>query len=192
MPRFTRRHARALAAGAATTAAYLAGAKATDSRTIRGGSLLLLALTATVGAAQASAVAKTTKKRLDTHIAATAAAVNFVANGGTVGGNITCNALNASSVATGGGSINTSGGNLTVGAITTSGQISMGGSLIMNNNDAFTFGHITANQIGPGGTRASLGSFTVTSIAQAQTAINALQARSDFHNGQLNNANIDY
>lgn len=185
--KFTRRHARALAAGAATTAAYLAGAKLTDSRAVRGASLLALALTATVSAQQASAVAKTTKKRLDTHIAATAAAVNFVANGGTVGGAITCGG-----VSTGGGSINTSGGNLTVGAITTSGQISMGGTLVMNLNDAFTFGHITANQIGPGGTRTNLGSFTVTTIGQAQTAINALQARSDFHNGQLNNANIDY
>jgi hypothetical protein len=84
--KFTRRHARALAAGAATTAAYLAGARLTDSRAIRGTSLLLLAVTATVGAAQASAVAKTTKKRLDQHIADTADAVHFINHGGTVGG----------------------------------------------------------------------------------------------------------
>lgn len=75
--KFTRRHARALAAGAATTAAYLAGAKLTDSRAVRGASLLALALTATVSAQQASAVAKTTKKRLDDHIAATAGAVHL-------------------------------------------------------------------------------------------------------------------
>ena len=69
--KLTRRHARALATGAAATAAYLAGAKLSDSRVIRGGTLLTLAMTALVGAAQASATAKTTKKRLDQHIADT-------------------------------------------------------------------------------------------------------------------------
>ena len=81
--KFTRTHARAIAAGAATTALYLAGGKVTGSRAVRGGSLLLLAMTATVGAAQASAVAKTTKKRLDTHIGATAGAVSLNSAHGT-------------------------------------------------------------------------------------------------------------
>jgi hypothetical protein len=75
--KLTRRHARALATGAAATAAYLAGAKLSDSRVIRAGTLLTLALTATVSAQQASALAKTTKKRLDQHVADTANAVHL-------------------------------------------------------------------------------------------------------------------
>ena len=75
--KLTRRHARALATGAAATAAYLAGAKLSDSRVIRAGTLLTLALTATVSAQQASALAKTTKKRLDQHVSDTANAVHL-------------------------------------------------------------------------------------------------------------------
>src|SRR5262249_54091645 len=71
------------AAGAATTAAYLAGAKLTDSRVIRGGTLMLLASVAVVGAQQASAVAKTTKKRLDQHVSDTANAVHLYNSHGT-------------------------------------------------------------------------------------------------------------
>jgi hypothetical protein len=185
--KFTRRHARALATGAAATAAYLAGAKLSDTRAVRGGALLTLAMTALVGAAQASATAKTTKKRLDTHIAATAAAVHFINSGGTVGGPITCGSLSASSVSTGGGTISTSGGNITCGAITTSGQISMGGNLVMNTHDAFTFGHITANQIGPGSDRAALGGQPFTAAG-----LNAVQARADYLLAQLENAGICY
>lgn len=149
--RFTRRHARALAAGAATTAAYLAGARLTGSRAVRGGSLLLLALTATVGAAQASAVAKTTKKRLDQHIADTAAAVHFVAHGGTVSGAITCTTLTATSgvatsgagITTSGGAVNAGTGTLTAGAITASGtctldHIVMNGNINMSGNNCNT------------------------------------------------------
>ena len=175
--KLTRRHARALATGAAATAAYLAGAKLSDSRVIRAGTLLTLALTATVSAQQASAVAKTTKKRLDQHIADTADAVHFINHGGTVSGPITCTSL-----ATGGGSINTSGGSVTTGPITC-GTISMGGTLTMNLHDAFTFGHITANQIGPGGDRALLG---------AGATLAQVQARCDFLLQQLEGANICY
>jgi len=64
MPRLTRRHARALATGAAATAAYLAGAKLSDSRVIRAGTLLTLALTATTGL-MASPEAKRANKRID-------------------------------------------------------------------------------------------------------------------------------
>lgn len=181
--KFTRRHARALAAGAATTAAYLAGAKLTDSRAVRGGTLLLLATVATVSAQQASSLAKTNKKRLDTLVGSVSDAVHFINHGGTISGPITCGSLSASSVATGGGSINTSGGSVTTGAITTSGQISMGGNLVMNTHDAFTFGHITANQIGPGGDRAALG---------AGATLAQVQARCDFLLAQLENAGICY
>jgi hypothetical protein len=174
--KFTRRHARALAAGAATTAAYLAGAKVTGSRAVRGGTLLMLAATAIAGV-QASAIAKTTKKRLDTHVAATAAAVNFVANGGTVGGSITC-----SGVSTGGGSVNTSGGSISSGSISCGG-ISMGGALTMNNNTGGTFSHITASQIGPGGDRTALG---------AGATLAQVQARCDFLLAQLEGANVCY
>jgi hypothetical protein len=180
--KLTRRHARALATGAAATAAYLAGAKLSDSRAVRGGTLLTLAMTAMVGAAQASAAAKQANKRIDAHVAATAAAVHFINNGGTVGGPITCTSL-----ATGGGSITTSGGNITCGAITTSGQISMGGNLVMNTHDAFTFGHITANQIGPGSDRAALGGQPFTAAG-----LNAVQARADYLLAQLENAGICY
>jgi hypothetical protein len=176
--KLTRRHARALATGATATAAYLAGAKLSDSRVIRAGSLLALALTATVSAQQASTVARTTKKRLDQHIADTADAVHFINHGGTISGAVT-----VSSLSTGGGSISTSGGNITCGAITTSGQISMGGNLIMNTHDAFTFGHITANQIGPGGDRTALG---------AGATLAQVQARCDFLLAQLEGANICY
>jgi len=75
--KLTRRHARALATGAAATAAYLAGAKLSDSRVIRAGSLLTLALTATVSAQQASALAKTTKKRVDQHISDASGAIHL-------------------------------------------------------------------------------------------------------------------
>jgi hypothetical protein len=81
--KLTRRHARALAAGAATTAAYLAAGRASGSRPVRVSGLLLLATVATASV-QASAVAKTTKKRLDIHIGATAAAVHFVAQNSSV------------------------------------------------------------------------------------------------------------
>jgi hypothetical protein len=177
--KFTRRHARALAAGAATTAAYLAGAKVSDSRAVRGGSLLLLALTATAAAAQASAAAKQANKRIDAHVAATADAVHFVAHGGTIPGAVT-----VSSLATGGGSITTSGGNITCNTLTTgSGGISMGGSLVMNSHDAFTFSHITATQIGPGSDRAALG---------AGATLAQVQARCDYLLAQLENAGICY
>ena len=75
--KLTRRHARALATGAAATAAYLAGAKLSDSRVIRSGSLLALALTATVSAQQASAIAKTNKKRIDSLVGAVSGAVHL-------------------------------------------------------------------------------------------------------------------
>jgi len=182
--KLTRRHARALATGAAATAAYLAGAKLSDTRAVRGGTLLLLGVVATLGAQAASPQARTLKKRLDTHVAATAAAVHFINSGGTVGGPITCGALSASSVATGGGAITTSGGNITCNTLTTgSGGISMGGTLTMNLNQAFTFSHITANQIGPGGDRAALG---------AGATLAQVQARCDFLLAQLENAGICY
>ena len=130
-------------------------------------------------AQQASAVAKTTKKRLDQHIADVQPAVHFINHGGTIGGSITCSGLNTS-----GGSINTSGGNATVNGLTTgSGGISMGGTLTMNLNQAFTFSHITSNQIGPGGDRALLG---------AGATLAQVQARCDFLLQQLEGANICY
>jgi len=175
--KLTRRHARALATGAAATAAYLAGAKLSDTRAVRGGALLALALTATVSAQQASAIAKTTKKRLDQHIADAAGAIHFVNHGGTVSGPITCTSL-----ATGGGSVNTSGGSISSGSISCGG-ISMGGALTMNNNTGGTFSHITASQIGPGGDRALLG---------AGATLAQVQARCDFLLQQLEGANICY
>ena len=175
--KFTRRHVRALAAGAATTAAYLAGAKLTDSRAVRGGSLLLLAMTATAVTAQASAVAKTTKKRVDQLYSDIQPAVHFINHGGTVSGAITCTSLS-----TGGGTISSSGGNVTCGGITC-GTISMGGNLTMNLHDAFTFGHITANQIGPGSDRAALG---------AGATLAQVQARCDYLLAQLEGAGICY
>jgi hypothetical protein len=174
--KFTRTHARALAAGAATTALYLAGGKVSGSRAVRGGSLLLLAMTATVGAAQASAVAKTTKKRLDTHIGATAAAVNFVANGGTVGGAITCSGLTSSGtvnanngLATGGAGITTSGGavnagsgTMTCGALTASSTCTLDHIVMNGNINLSGFNANTANGYFVSGAphRANLGSVT--------------------------------
>jgi len=175
--KLTRRHARALATGAAATAAYLAGAKLSDSRVIRAGSLLALALTATVSAQQASAIAKTTKKRVDQLYSDVSGAVHFVNHGGTVSGPITCTSL-----ATGGGSVNTSGGSISSGSISCGG-ISMGGALTMNNNTGGTFSHITASQIGPGGDRALLG---------AGATLAQVQARCDFLLQQLEGANICY
>jgi len=175
--KLTRRHARALATGAAATAAYLAGAKLSDSRVIRAGTLLTLALTATVSAQQASAIAKTTKKRVDQLVSDVSGAVHFMNHGGTVSGPITCTSL-----ATGGGSVNTSGGSISSGSISCAG-ISMGGALTMNNNTGGTFSHITANQIGPGGDRAVLG---------AGATLAQVQARCDFLLQQLEGANICY
>jgi hypothetical protein len=186
--KFTRRHARALAAGAATTAAYLAAGRAAGSTPVRAAGraagstpvraagLLLLATTALAGV-QASAIAKTTKKRLDQHIADTQPAVHFINHGGTVSGAITC-----SGVSTGGGSVNTSGGSISSGSISCGG-ISMGGALTMNNNTGGTFSHITASQIGPGGDRALLG---------AGATLAQVQARCDFLLQQLEGANVCY
>jgi len=89
--KLTRRHARALATGAAATAAYLAGAKLSDSRVIRAGSLLTLALTATVSAQQASALAKTTKKRVDQHISDASGAIHLNNIHGTALNNLATN-----------------------------------------------------------------------------------------------------
>jgi hypothetical protein len=179
--KFTRRHARALATGAAATAAYLAGAKVSDSRAVRGGALLTLAALATIGAQQASATANTTKKRLDQHIADAAGAIHFVNHGGTVSGTIACSGLT-----TGGGSVNTSGGSISSGSISCGG-ISMGGALTMNNNTAGTFSHITASQIGPGSDRAALGAQTFNA-----GGLNNVQARCDYLLAQLEGANICY
>ena len=75
--KLTRRHARSLATGAAATAAYLAGAKLSDSRVLRAGSLLTLALTATVSAQQASALAKRSSKRIDSLVGSVSGAVHL-------------------------------------------------------------------------------------------------------------------
>jgi hypothetical protein len=150
--KFTRRHARALATGAAATAAYLAGAKLSDTRAVRGGALLTLAMTALVGAAQASATAKTTKKRLDTHIAATAAAVHFINSGGTIGGSVTVSgvltatsglATSGAGITTSGGAVNAGTGTVTCGAINASGtctldHIVMNGNINMSGNNCNT------------------------------------------------------
>lgn len=175
--RFTRRHARALAAGAATTAAYLAGAKVTGSRAVRGSSLLLLALTATVGAAQASAVAKTTKKRLDQHIADVQPAIHFINHGGTISGAITCSGLSTGggSVTTSGGAVNAGTGALTIGAITASGtctldHIVMNGNINMSGNNVNT---ATAYVVSGAPHRADLG---------AGATLAQVQARCDFFN----------
>ncbi len=182
--KFTRRHARALAAGAATTAAYLAGAKLTGSRYVRGSALLLLGAIATVGVQTASTQERTLKRRVDQLYSDVQPAVHFINHGGTISGAVT-----VSSLSTGGGTISTSGGSISCGGltassqITASGGISMGNSLIMNLNQAFTFSHITANQIGPGGDRALLGSGAT--LAQ-------VQARCDFLLQQLEGAGICY
>jgi hypothetical protein len=161
--KFTRRHARALAAGAATTAAYLAAGRAAGSTPVRATGLLLLATTAIAGV-QASAVAKTTKKRLDQHVADTAAAVHFVAHGGTVGGAVT---VSGSLTATGGlltsgAAITTSGGNLSMGSgdITCQDITATGGT-------GSTFGHIvmSGGNINMGGNNCNTGSAYVVSGA---------------------------
>jgi hypothetical protein len=81
--KLTRTHARALATGAATTVLYLAGSKAAASPRVKVGSLFLLAATAVVGL-QPISQDRNTKKRLESHIAATSAAVHFVATNGSV------------------------------------------------------------------------------------------------------------
>lgn len=87
----SRRTVHALAAGAAATVAYLAAAEAGSRRPVRVGGLLLLSTGALAGlvTSKASAKAQAVETRLNTHIAATADAVNLVANGGTIGGNVT-------------------------------------------------------------------------------------------------------
>ena len=141
--KFTRRHARALATGAAATAAYLAGAKLSDTRAVRGGSLLLLGVVATLGAQAASPQARTAHKRIDKLVNDVSGAVHFVNNGGTVGGAITCSGLTSSGtvnanngLATSGAGITTSGGAVNAGAGTmTCGSI--------NSSGTGTFAHIT-------------------------------------------------
>ena len=184
--KLTRRHARALAAGAATTAAYLAGAKVSDSRAIRGGSLLLLALAATAAAAQASAAAKQANKRIDAHVAATAAAVHFISNGGTIGGAIVCSGLTSSGtinanngLATGGAGITTSGGAVNAGAGTvTSGALTATGTctldhIVMNGNINLSGNNCnTANGYFVSGAphRANLGTVTFNSAGLQSVA----------------------
>jgi hypothetical protein len=187
--KLTRRHARALATGAAATAAYLAGAKLSDSRVIRAGTLLTLALTATVSAQQASSLAKTNKKRLDQHIADASAAIHFVSHGGTIGGAVTVSgSLSASSLATGGGSITTSGGNLSMGTgdITCQDITATGGT-------GSTFGHIvmSGGNINLSGNNCNTASAYVISGAPHRADLGAgatlaqVQARCDFFNDTL-------
>ena len=187
--KLTRRHARALAAGAATTAAYLAGAKVSDSRAVRGGSLLILAITATAAAAQASAAAKQANKRIDAHVAATAAAVHFISNGGTIGGAIVCSGLTSSGtinanngLATGGAGITTSGGAVNAGAGTvTSGALTATGTctldhIVMNGNINMSGNNVntsTAYVVSGAPHRADLG---------AGATLAQVQARCDFFN----------
>jgi len=184
--KLTRRHARALAAGAATTAAYLAGAKVSDSRAIRGGSLLLLALAATAAAAQASAAAKQANKRIDQHVADTAAAVHFVAHGGTVSGAITCSGLTSSGtinangglatsgagITTSGGAVNAGTGTVTCGAITASGTCTLD-HIVMNGNINLSGNNCnTANGYFVSGAphRANLGTVTFNSAGLQSVA----------------------
>lgn len=213
--KLTRRHARAVVAGAATTALYLAGAKASDSRTVRGAGLLALMMAGVVSAQDTASKAKSAHKRIDAlvpavHDAKTAAANALPKTGGTISGSLVVN----SGISCGGNldmennsvtrcyGVNPADGNANVhssGGLTPGGNIDMGGSNVNNcnaiSNGSSQVSHpsgLNSSEIGPGGTRANLGSFTVTTIAQAQTAINSLQARSDFHNGQLNASNVDY
>jgi cytoskeletal protein CcmA (bactofilin family) len=150
--KMTRRHARALGAGAATTLAYLAGGKVSDSPRVRGGALLLIALTSTAGLVRASEVAKKQKKRLDDHIAATAPAVHLVSSGGTIGGALTVSGqvtanggvqTNGAAVSTSGGNVNAGAGSVTCGALTANGtctlnHIVMGGNINMSGNNVNT------------------------------------------------------
>ena len=184
--KLTRRHARALAAGAATTAAYLAGAKVSDSRAIRGGSLLLLALAATAAAAQASAAAKQANKRIDAHVAATAAAVHFISNGGTIGGAIVCSGLTSSGtinannglatsgagITTSGGAVNAGAGTVTSGALTATGTCTLD-HIVMNGNINLSGNNCnTANGYFVSGAphRANLGTVTFNSAGLQSVA----------------------
>lgn len=112
-----------------------------------------------------------------THLTAPSGFANVQITGsglGVIGGNIDANhnsVVNAAQVTGGGSPVSLPDGT------------SHGGSLVMNNNNGFTFGHITSNQIGPGTTRANLGG--TATLAQ-------LTARSDYHNGVLQGANICY
>jgi hypothetical protein len=91
----SRRQVHAVLTGAGATLAYLAAAEAGSKRPVRVGGLLLLSTAAMAGMAasragtQASVKARLTETRLGAHITATAPAINFVNNGGTVGGNVT-------------------------------------------------------------------------------------------------------
>ena len=80
-------------------------------------------------------MAKTTKKRLDQHIADTAAAIHFINHGGTVSGSITCSGLATSggTVTTSGGAVNAGTGTLTIGAINASGTCTLD-HIVMNGN----------------------------------------------------------
>ena len=75
--KFTRRHARALATGAAATAAYLAGAKCPTRGPYAAGRCSCSAPSPPSARRHASATAKTTAKRMDAHVAATAGAVHL-------------------------------------------------------------------------------------------------------------------
>jgi hypothetical protein len=189
MSLLSKRQRHALAAGGAATLAYLAAAELGSKKPVRAGGLIMLgmAMMARVSSAGASAKLQQAHARIDAHVAATAPAVNLVANGGTIGGSVTVAGDHHIQ-----GALFGAGGTIQVGdsvagngsgRVAFNDSISMGASIVMNGNDAFTFGHVAANQIGPGTTRANLG---------GTSTLAALTTRSDYHNGVLQNAGICY
>lgn len=86
-----RRLGRALLAGAGAAVAYYTGSamgSSPQARAIGRGGMLMLAATAAMAAGGTAIKARTTAQRLDAHVAAAAPAINLVANGGTIGGNV--------------------------------------------------------------------------------------------------------
>jgi len=184
--KFTRRHARALATGAAATAAYLAGAKLSDTRAVRGGTLLLLGAVATLSAQAASPQARTAHKRIDKLVNDVSGAVHFVNHGGTVSGAIVCSGLTSSGtvnangglatsgagITTSGGAVNAGAGTVTSGALTATGTCTLD-HIVMNGNINLSGNNCnTANGYFVSGAphRANLGTVTFNSAGLQSVA----------------------
>lgn len=159
----TRRQTRAAMSAAAGAAVYLAASELGKDRLKMTG-LFVLASASMAGmvTARASAKAYSVEQRLTTHVAATAPAVNLVANGGTIGGATTIS------------------GQLTATTVNPSGQ--------HRNNLGYT---PDSHQSAAGATYSqSYENATTNRLNNLIDAMDLVSARADFLNSQLSGGGV--
>lgn len=131
-------------------------------------------------------------QRIDAHVIATAPAVSFVANGGSVGGNVTVNGshtvtgqVNANTLSTSGAA--TTGGNFTThGSLNSDGDALVGGSLYGAGFGAISAGNqINGTAVATSGAMSSHG-FTSHGNLAADGVVSASNYSGSYQGGQAN------